>query len=111
MAFECPHCHTRNSEVQNASVIMERGVIQTCRVDAKEDLNRQIVKSDMAKIKFVELDLEIPSTGKGFLTTIEGLVTNVIDDLSAQQPIRMVTNETLYNQLEVVIDKLKGYVE
>ncbi|RKP22877.1 hypothetical protein SYNPS1DRAFT_19432 [Syncephalis pseudoplumigaleata] len=90
-AFECPHCHWRNSEIQSAGEIQETGVKITCRLSTKEDLNRQLVKSDSASIKFVELDLEIPATSRrGALTTVEGIISNVVADLSEQQPVRKV---------------------
>ena len=43
MAFECPHCHFRNSEIQSAGAIAEKGCTYTCRVVDANDLDRQIV--------------------------------------------------------------------
>lgn len=45
----------------------------------KPDLNREVIKSEYAKIYFDELDLEIPSNKKALITTIESILTTVIE--------------------------------
>jgi zinc finger protein len=51
-------------------------------VKEKKDLYRQIVKSEFASIKIPEIDLELPSkSGTGYLTTVEGLVKRILDDM------------------------------
>ncbi|KAK4521188.1 uncharacterized protein ATC70_013133 [Mucor velutinosus] len=112
MAFECPHCGFRNNELQSAGVFNERGHIITLTIKSKEDMNRQLVKSDFCSVKFEELDLEIPANNnRGLLTTVEGLVDNVIDDLAAGQPIRKATEEAVYNRIEEIIATLNSYKE
>ncbi|KAI9311912.1 ZPR1 zinc-finger domain-containing protein [Dichotomocladium elegans] len=113
MAFECPHCGFRNNELQSAGAFNEKGQIITCRVsDKEEDLNRQLVKSDFASIKFEELDLEIPpNRRRGLLTTVEGLIGNAIEDLEAGQPVRKYENEEVYNAIEKILEKLRAYQE
>ena len=65
----------------------------------KERPQRQIVKSEFATIKLPELDLEMPATSKrAILTTVEGLLIDISDDLSSEQPVRMV-NQKLRCQL------------
>ncbi|KAI8584399.1 hypothetical protein K450DRAFT_182421 [Umbelopsis ramanniana AG] len=110
MAFECPHCGFRNNELQSAGTIAEKGHTVTCKIDNKEDLNRQLVKSDYASVKFLELDLEIPSSSKrGLLTTVEGILSNAIEDLDESQAVRKHVDENLYNQIQAVINKLEAY--
>lgn len=53
-----------------------------------EDFQRQVVKSDTATVKFIELDVEVPA-GKGQLTNVEGLLTTIVDDLVFDQEKRM----------------------
>jgi zinc finger protein len=75
-------------------------------------LDRQLVKSETASIKLNEIDLEIPATTKrGRLTTVEGIISSIIEDLSADQPVRSVVDEVNYEKIEVIIQKLKGYLE
>ncbi|CAO3636965.1 unnamed protein product [Mucor fragilis] len=112
MAFECPHCGFRNNELQSAGVFNERGHTITLSIKTKDDMNRQLVKSDYCSVKFEELDLEIPANNnRGLLTTVEGLVDNVIDDLAAGQPIRKATEEAVYNRIEEIIATLNSYKE
>lgn len=73
-------------------------------------MNRQLVKSDYASVKFLELDLEIPSSSKrGLLTTVEGILSNAIEDLDESQAVRKHVDENLYNQIQAVINKLEAY--
>lgn len=112
MAFECPHCGFRNNELQSAGAFNEKAQTVTCKVSGKEDLDRQLVKSDFAAVKFEEIDLEVPaSRRRGLLTTIEGLIGNVIDDLEVGQPVRKHTDENVYNQIEAILAKLRSYQE
>ncbi|KAI9253837.1 ZPR1 zinc-finger domain-containing protein [Phascolomyces articulosus] len=112
MAFECPHCGFRNNELQSAGAFNEKGQTVSCHVTGKEDLDRQLVKSDFAAVKFEELDLEIPpSRRRGLLTTVEGLVSNAIEDLEAGQPVRKHTDEDVYNKIEAILQQLKAYQE
>ncbi|KAJ3038158.1 hypothetical protein HDV00_000958 [Rhizophlyctis rosea] len=112
MAFECPHCGYRNNEIQSATSVAEFGVQQQCRIETKQDLSRQVVKSESASVRFEELDFEIPpATQRGVLTTVEGLISRAIEGLSQQQPLRKAMDENLYNQIEAVISTLNSYAE
>ncbi|CAG8711030.1 14201_t:CDS:2 [Cetraspora pellucida] len=112
MSFDCEHCGFSNNEVQFAGVIAEKGCEYTCEINNKDDLNRQLVKSESASIKLRELDLEIPATTKrGRLTTIEGVITSIIEDLSSGQPDRKLNDEDIYNKIEAIINKLHGYLD
>lgn len=54
--------------------------------------------------------MEIPSTAKrGLLTTVEGILSNAIEDLAESQPVRKHVDENLYNQIQAVIEKLETY--
>lgn len=109
MSFECDHCHFKNSEIQPASSIQEKGSKYMLKVESKEDFNRQVIKSETASCKFVELDIEIPPK-RGVLTTVEGLLTEMIDDLESDQEKRKEIDENLFNQINAVIEKVKSYI-
>ncbi|KAI7871365.1 ZPR1 zinc-finger domain-containing protein [Mucor mucedo] len=112
MAFECPHCGFRNNELQSAGVFNERGHTIKLSIQNKEDMNRQLVKSDYCSVQFLELDLEIPANNnRGLLTTVEGLVDNAIDDLTAGQPLRKAEDEFVYNRIEEIIETMRSYKE
>ncbi|ORZ16589.1 ZPR1 zinc-finger domain-domain-containing protein [Absidia repens] len=110
MAFECPHCGLRNNELQSAGAFNEKGQTVSCKVNGKEDLDRQLVKSDFASVKFEEIDVEIPANNRrGLLTTVEGLVGNAIDDLSQGQAVRKHVDEDVYNKIQAIIETLESY--
>jgi zinc finger protein len=71
------------------SFSIDFGLIYTVKVLLASDLNRQLVKSPYCTITIPEIELTIPP-GKGNLTTIEGLIASVIEDLSPEQPLRRI---------------------
>lgn len=109
MSFECPHCGFKNSEIQPASQIQEKGSKYQLKVESKEDFNRQVVKSETATCKFVELDVEIPAK-RGQLTTVEGLLSEMIEDIEQDQEMRKSIDENLYNQIAEFIKKVRSYI-
>lgn len=46
------------------------------------DISREVVKSEHASLKIPHLEFEIPPSKKGYLNTIEGFISNAIDELS-----------------------------
>jgi len=106
MAFNCPHCHFRNNEIQFGGSYAEKGVRFECTITSQkvthppaaakinvtiQDLNRQVVKSDHGRILIPALDFEIPAiTQQGTLNTIEGFFVQTIDALHGGQEERRV---------------------
>jgi zinc finger protein len=106
MSFECPHCFLKNSEVQPAGEIQQRGVKFTLRVDGEEDLSRQIIKSDTAVFRVEDIDLEIPP-GRGQLSNVEGILAMVAQDLEQKQDERKQVIPEVYEKVQGVIETLK----
>ena len=123
-SFRCEHCGNQNNEIQSAGtyrgldyphscVILEPtdtmldfGLVYTVKVLNAGDLNRQLVKSSYATVTIPELELTIPPS-RGQLTTIEGLLNNVIDDLSPEQPLRKIQDPAAYEKIQSILDKLR----
>jgi zinc finger protein len=51
-SFQCDHCGFRNNEVQFAGKLQDFGVDILFRVMDKNDLNRELVKSEHSVIRF-----------------------------------------------------------
>jgi zinc finger protein len=84
MSTVCEHCGYRSNEVKTGGEIPEKGRKITVKVENKEDLSRDILKSEACAMSCPELDLSVePGTLGGRFTTIEGLLTQVRDDLRA----------------------------
>ena len=107
MSFECPSCSFRNSEIQSAGEIQQRGVRYTFKPSALLDLQRQVVKGDNCIVRVEELDLEVPK-GRGQLTNLEGLLSMVKADLEAGQDVRRQADETVFQGVQGVIDGIDG---
>ena len=99
VSFSCPHCNYRNNEIQNAGVLAELGHKITLTVDKKEDLDRDIVRSEFATTFVPELNLEIPFNKKGHMSTLEGYLTGFKDDLMMNQPYRRETSPEVADQI------------
>ena len=69
-----------------------------------------MVKSETAACNFVELETEIPPK-RGVSTTVEGLLSEMVEDLSADQPMRKAIDEELYNKIEAFIERVKTYLD
>ncbi|SMN17700.1 similar to Saccharomyces cerevisiae YGR211W ZPR1 Essential protein with two zinc fingers [Maudiozyma saulgeensis] len=110
MSFECPHCGFKNSEIQPASSIQEKGSKYTLKVENKDDFNRQVIKSETASCKFIELDIEIPPK-RGVLTTVEGLLEEMIEDLQSDQEMRKKIDEAMHDKIDAFIKKVRATID
>jgi zinc finger protein len=105
MSFECSNCGFKNAEVQSAGEIQPQGHKYKFRVEQKQDLSRQIVKSDTCVFRVEDVDLEAPP-GRGQLTNVEGLLAGVQEDLSAKQAERKVAAPELCDKIESIVQCL-----
>lgn len=105
MSFSCAECGFKNSEIQSAGMIQEKASKYTLKVEEQKDLNRQVIKSEWCTCKFAELDIEIPAK-RGQLTNVEGLLTQIRDDLDSDQPVRKVMDPDTFSKIEAIVGKL-----
>ncbi|OLN92002.1 Zinc finger protein ZPR1 [Colletotrichum chlorophyti] len=110
MSFSCEECGFANSEVQPAGSIQPKGTYYELRLTAMEDFARQVVKSDTATVKFIELDLEVPA-GKGQLTNVEGLLSTIINDLEFGQEARKEQMPEVYPKIAEIIQKGRAMLD
>lgn len=81
-------------------------MVYTAKILSREDLNRQIIKSETCTVVIPEFELTIPPS-RGQMTTVEGLLRDVATDLSGDQPLRRVQNEVAYTKIQSIIDAIK----
>ncbi|KAM9258012.1 LOW QUALITY PROTEIN: zinc finger protein ZPR1-like [Cariama cristata] len=122
-SFACHSCSRSNTEIQSAGRIQEQGVRYTLAVTSRQDMNREVVKTDCATARIPELDFEIPAftqKGAGYaacaprcavLTTIEGIIERAFAGLEQDQPIRRVTDKEVASKIGEFIGKLKQLKE
>ena len=128
MSFRCGHCGSSNNEVQPAGTykgmrirvrgtvsnlpclfFSEQGSTYAVKVLSRDDLDRQLVKSNTCSVNIPEFELTIPA-GRGQLTTIEGILRDTVTDLSADQPLRRIQDEPAYSKIQTLIDSLAEIV-
>ncbi|KAF9466660.1 zinc-finger protein zpr1 [Collybia nuda] len=107
MSFRCEFCGATNNEIQSAGEIKAEGTLYTAKILVRPDLDRQIVRSPTCEILIPEYQLTLPATTRGQLTTVEGLVRDIVTDLSTDQPLRRIQDEEGYTKVQDLIDKLK----
>eukprot|EP00915_Cephaloidophora_sp_WS-2016_P003939 GHVH01005330.1.p2 GENE.GHVH01005330.1~~GHVH01005330.1.p2 ORF type:complete len:490 (+),score=79.64 GHVH01005330.1:2328-3797(+) len=108
-SFACNHCDYTNNDVQSGAEITKNGVRLTVSVKQRCDLNRQVIKTKISTLRIPEVDLEVPSdTQEGLTTTIEGIVTRVIDQLSSEQPLRKHLHPQVFEEIETFLQKLSA---
>ncbi|KAI0113653.1 ZPR1 zinc-finger domain-containing protein [Nemania sp. FL0031] len=106
MSFQCDKCNFTNSEIQSAGEIQPKGASYLLRLTDMVDFERTVVKSDTAVVKFIELDLEVPS-GRGQLSNVEGLLSTVVDDLELGQEARKEQVPEVYEKVAQIISKAR----
>ena len=85
MSTTCDQCGYRSSEVKTGGEVPEKGRVITLKVNNETDLHRDILKSESCELSVPELELHVhPGTLGGRFTTVEGLLTQVRDQLHGQ---------------------------
>ncbi|XP_053852800.1 zinc finger protein ZPR1 isoform X1 [Vidua macroura] len=111
-SFSCPSCSWSNTEIQAAGRIQEQGVRYTLAVSSRQDMNREVVKTECASARIPELDFEIPAfSQKGVLTTIEGIIDRAVAGLEQDQPARRATDKEVARKIDEFIGKLRQLKE
>ncbi|KAI9508178.1 zf-ZPR1-domain-containing protein [Russula earlei] len=83
MSTNCDHCGYRDNEVKSGSAISEKGKRITLRVEDREDLSRDILKSETCGLTIPEIELVLHAgTLGGRFTTLEGILDQVYEELS-----------------------------
>lgn len=83
MATVCEACGVKTNEVKSGGGIEELGVRFEVRIADREDMSRDVLKSDNCRIYIPELDCEVGASAlAGRFTTVEGLLEAIKDQLS-----------------------------
>ncbi|BGO92604.1 hypothetical protein NBRC10512_004298 [Rhodotorula toruloides] len=109
VSFRCEHCGYQNNEIQSAGEIQPLGAIYTVKCTSRDDLNRQLVKSESCTISIPDYQLTIPA-GRGQFTTVEGVIADTIRDLEHDQPLRKIQHPDVYAKIEKLVQKLRVIV-
>lgn len=82
MATNCDVCGIRTNEVKSGGGIEDQGVKITVKINGRNDMSRDVLKSDTCELEIPELECEIgPSGLGGRFTTVEGVLTAIKDQI------------------------------
>lgn len=111
MSFFCDECGYRNNEIQSGEEIQVQGLRLTLKVIESKDMNRRVVRSDFASVRFEEIDFEIPSQSqRGEITTVEGVVERAIRGLEQDQEKRRLDYPDDAKSIDEIIVKLRNLI-
>ncbi|KAG2367925.1 ZPR1 zinc-finger domain-containing protein [Suillus spraguei] len=83
MSTNCENCGYRDNEIKSGAAISEQGKKITLKVQDRDDLSRDILKSDTSGLSIPEIDLVLqPGTLGGRFTTLEGILDQVYEELT-----------------------------
>lgn len=82
MSTNCDSCGNRTNEVKSGSGIEDKGVKITVKINSRDDMSRDVLKSDTCLLDIPELECEIgPSGLGGRFTTVEGILTAIKEQI------------------------------
>ncbi|TFL05475.1 ZPR1 zinc-finger domain-containing protein [Pterulicium gracile] len=82
MSTNCQNCGYRDNEIKSGSAISEKGKKIIVKIEDREDLSRDLLKSDTAALTIPEIDLHLGhGTLGGRFTTIEGILSQIYEEL------------------------------
>ncbi|KAL5630588.1 hypothetical protein BROUX41_000460 [Berkeleyomyces rouxiae] len=115
MSTVCDACGYRSNDVKTGGEVPEHGERITIKIDNELDLARDILKSESCALECPELNLVVNAgTLGGRFTTVEGLLTQVRNDLHNQifetqgQKPTMLTSEA--TPVDKLVDDVKKHI-
>ncbi|VDK32231.1 unnamed protein product [Taenia asiatica] len=105
-SFECEHCGFINRSVDPAAPIQDKGKKFTLDVRCAKDLNRRVIQPSHSEIRIPSLDSSFPSS-ESALTTVEGVITGIIEKLEFLQPERRKVDPKQAELIDAFIRKLR----
>lgn len=82
MAFKCDVCGYKSTEVKSGGSISDHGRRIVLKVTNPEDMKRDILKSDTARLEIPEVELKLlEGTLGGMFTSVEGILRKIEEEL------------------------------
>lgn len=110
MASTCDSCGYKTNEVRSGGAISDHGSRLTLKLADADDLNRDVLKSESCKVLIPEFDVDITLNAiGGRFTTVEGLLRQIIDELSEKIPF--YTGDSATEAQKAALDRLLTNIE
>lgn len=115
MSTTCDSCGYKSNEVKAGGPISQKGRRIILNITDAEDLSRDILKSETCGLRIPEVDLELnPGTLGGRFTTLEGLLTQVYEELEQRTPFISASDSATgesKSRFTRFLEKLKSVIE
>ncbi|XP_074633518.1 zinc finger protein ZPR1-like isoform X2 [Acropora palmata] len=99
MATVCDACGHKTNEVKSGSGVEPRGTRLTLTITDPADMNRDVLKSETCEIIVPSLEfVSAAGLSSGRFTTLEGLLTNVKDQLQSINPFGLGDSPGVFNE-------------
>ncbi|XP_037044909.1 zinc finger protein ZPR1 [Bradysia coprophila] len=108
MATNCDACGSRTNEVKSGGGIEDKGVKFEIAIQDREDMSRDVLKSDNCSLSIPELDCYVgPSALAGRFTTVEGILEAMKDQLTSQGAVfRDSEDVQTKNRMDIFLNQL-----
>jgi len=108
--FKCQVCGYKTTEVKGGGGISEKATRYTLNVSKPEDYDRDIFKSETAKITIPELDFETNTGSMGSMfTTVEGVIDKLINNLNETPFTQGDSSES--EAFHAFISRLRSFID
>ncbi|XP_075156740.1 zinc finger protein Zpr1 [Haematobia irritans] len=107
MATVCDVCGGRTNEVKSGGGIEDKGTRFEVRIESKEDLTRDVLKSDTCNLLIPQLECEVgPSALGGRFTTVEGILVAMKNQIEGNDIMfQDSSDEAFKNRFKDFIEK------
>ncbi|KAG1834913.1 zf-ZPR1-domain-containing protein [Suillus subalutaceus] len=107
----CMQCGEQGvTRMMLTSISFFREVMAAKSHQLRPDLDRQLIRSEVCSINIPEFQLVLPPS-RGQPKTVEGLLRDIVADLSVQQPLRRIQDENAYAKIADDEDEDQGKVK
>jgi len=107
MATACDACGFKSNEVKAGGAMEAMGTKIIFNITDASDLNRDVLTAETCTVNIPDLELELhQSSMGGKFTTLEGLLTNVKEQLSKVNPFAIGDSAAKHNKLKTILEKL-----
>ncbi|XP_055373193.1 zinc finger protein ZPR1 [Condylostylus longicornis] len=108
MATTCEVCGYRTNEIKSGGGILDKGTRFEVNIKDKEDLSRDILKSETCSMSLLEFDCHVgPAALGGRFTTIEGILCGMKEQLQGNTiPFRDSADEETKEKLNQFIKNI-----
>ena len=112
MSFSCDFCGAKSRDIKTGGEVSEKAKKITMSVDCEDDLKRDVFKSETALLQLPELEIELlMGTLGGMYSSIEGLLNQVKDHLSENNPFFGDSDDKFRQRMQQVLNSLQECID